>query len=89
MVTIYHMVVPILPVATPMILNSVLNHQNDTFKKSLFFEIEYFFDVDKYFMIPFLHLYSVMAFSGIVSGALGNTYIVAMYHLIGRFDAIG
>ena len=80
---------PILQLATPIILKSVLNLKNNTYEKSLPFSMEYFVNLEEHFMIPFLHSYCVNAFFGILSNSSGTAYIISIYFIIGRFDMIG
>ena len=80
---------PLLPAFAPMVLNSILNLENDTFKKSLCVPIEYFIDVDEHFVLPFLHIYYVVVFTGIFISGTGSAYIICVYYLIGRFNVIG
>ena len=88
MVIFGHFIFPILPVATPMVLNSILDSKNITYEKSLAFQIEYFFDVDQHFTFPFMHTFCISAYSGIIIGACGTMYIIFIYYLIGKFNAV-
>ena len=87
--TVCFFLYPLLPAFAPTILNSILNLENDTFKKSLCVPIEYFIDVDEHFVLPFLHIYYVVVSTGIFISGTGSAYIVLVYHLIGRFNAMG
>ena len=80
---------PIVPAVALSILNAILNLKNDTYKRSLAFQIEYFVDLDEHFTFPFLHtIFSCWVMCTFVS-VVGSVYIIFTYHNIAIFNAVG
>ena len=81
-------VVHLVPTVSPVILNSLLNLENDTLKKSLSLEIEYFVDLDEHYLLPFLHCYFSTTVLFVICSAFGTFYIHGIYYNIGVWNAI-
>ena len=80
--------VAILPAVTPAILNRIKAFENDTFKKQLAYEIEYFVDQDEHYWFPFLHFLFSSVLMSFAASAIGVVYITCMYYSIGTFKAV-
>ena len=80
---------PILPAVTLIIPNSILKTENDSFERSLSYKIEYFVDLNEHFLLPLVHTIFSSTLAGLTISALGTSYIVCSYYIIGSFEAIG
>ena len=75
-------------VVTPMVLNKILSLENETFEKSLAYQIEYFIDVDQHFFLPFLHTFIVTLLLITFCNGYAISYIIGIYYVIGTFNVI-
>ena len=79
---------PLLPVVSPAILNLILEVGNDTFEKSLAYQIEYFVDLDKHFLFPFLHMFCTSIISGIIYSNICISGIIFIYYVMASFELV-
>ena len=73
----------------PIILNSILDLENNTYKKGLCLQVEYFVDTEEYFFFKFIHIIIAVFSLNIISGSTGIIYLVSTHHAIAGFNAIG
>ena len=71
-----------------MVLNKILSLENETFEKSLAYQIEYFIDVDQHFFLPFLHTFIVTLLLTTFCMGYVISYIIGIYYVIGTFNVI-
>ena len=80
---------PIFPAVTPIILNSILRPENNSFERSLSYQIEYFVDINENFLLLLVHTIFTSTLAGSMISTLGASYIVCSYYIIGSLEAVG
>lgn len=80
--------VQVVPAVSPVILNTLFNQENDTFKKSLALEIEYFVDTNQHFLLPFLHCLFTSSVLSYIVIVIETLFIHGIYYNIGVCNTI-